>query len=164
MGPSIPSCSRTFRFVGRRLSGQVAGFKLAIVIELPETKKSTEGLQNLDFSSLNGTEGLFGGLHLGGLAPVGHLLDDPDDILKLGEGHGLQLGEDELPVDGDLEGRPPADHPLQLGARNLAPDHFGQVPIARLVTSSAAVLHRHGHGHGGRRGHIPAVARVFLPS
>lgn len=72
-------------------------------------------------------------------------------LIEVGEGHGLELGVDLDVVDGDLEGRPPAHEPLDLRIGDLGRDGCGKLPIARAVTSSAAVLDHHlcrGHFQG----------------
>ena len=79
-------------------------------------------------------------------------------LLEVGEGHGLELGVNLDVVDGDLEGGPAADEPLDLRIGDLGGDGLGELPIARAVASSAAVLDLHlGRGHLDRGTFLPEM-------
>ncbi len=87
-------------------------------------------------------------LYLLWLCAAVHVLCDAGDLVKVREGHGLELGVDEDAVDLDLEGGAPAHHALDVGAGNLLPDLGRQLLVARAVASSAAVLYPHFHHRG----------------
>lgn len=70
----------------------------------------------------------------------GHFLDDLGDLFEVGEAHGLELGVDLGPVDGDFEGRPASDVSGNLRLWNASQDQLGQFHVARPVASGAAVL------------------------
>ena len=88
------------------------------------------------------------------LCTLAGLLGDLDDLLKVREGPGLELGVHQDVVDLDLKRPGPADLAVDLGVRQPGSQAVGQVPVPGPVASSAAVLDEHLHGHGQREGGI----------
>ena len=84
-----------------------------------------------DYSE-NGAPGLRLCDCLGRLARV-HLGADLHHLLKVWEGHGLELGVDDDVVDFDLEGRPSADQALDLRIGNRCRDGIDKFAIAPSV-------------------------------